>query len=422
VQEPSKILFISPQPFMADRGSPLRVKSTLIALHELGYEIDLLAFPLGEPVELSGVRILRSANPFGVNKVPIGLSWRKSLLDLSLFWKACSLARKERYLLFHGIEEAALVARLLGKIFSRPWIMDMHSSMADQVRDMRFLGSGLLSKSIGYVEESCLKSASGVMTVSDDLTGRANGYRVANSSPGNGAFTLFDLPLPLPVATNEQVTQLRESFGIESNERVLLYTGNLKEYQGVELLIKGFARFLKNHSESNPAVKLLVVGGGSEEQEEKKQFEDLILELGLSEKILMVGLRPSNEMGAFYSMADILVSPRLSGTNTPLKIYSYLEAQKPVLASRILSHTQVLTEQSAFLFELDPEDFAKVLSSLLQNPELQKEKVKHGLALINNQFSRKVFLDRLGKLYHSAVGTAPSVGRYAHSTGGSGEN
>jgi len=404
-----RILFISPQPFMADRGSPLRVKSTLIALHELGYEIDLLAFPLGDKIELPGVHILRSANPFGVRKVPIGLSWRKSLLDLSLFWKAFRLARKERYLLFHGIEEAALVARLLGKVFSRPWIMDMHSSMADQVRDMRFFGSGLLSKSIAYVEESCLKSASGVMTVSDDLTGRATDYRSENSSSDNGSFTLFDLPLPLPLATEEQVTRLRESFGIKAHEKILLYTGNLKEYQGVELLIKGFARFLQDYSADHSAVKLLVVGGGSEEHEEKKHFEDLVLELGLSEKILMVGLRPSSEMGAFYSMADILVSPRLSGTNTPLKIYSYLEAQKPVLASRILSHTQVLTEQSAFLFELNPEDFAKVLSTLLLNPELQQEKVKHGLALINNQFSRKVFLERLGKLYHSAIESNRSV-------------
>jgi hypothetical protein len=42
-----KILFITPQPFLADRGSPLRVKSEIDSLLSLGYELDVLCFPFG---------------------------------------------------------------------------------------------------------------------------------------------------------------------------------------------------------------------------------------------------------------------------------------------------------------------------------------------------------------------------------------
>jgi len=373
----------------------------LIALRELGYQIDLLCFPHGVDIEIPGVRIFRCKNPFGVQKIPIGLSWRKSLLDFSLLLEAFSLAKKEKYLLFHGIEEGAIIARLLSKTHKIPWIMDMHSSMADQIRDMNFLGSKVLSRVIHCIEKNCLKSASGVMTVSDDLTSRANSYRQTKT-----AYTLFDLPLPLPTPSDSQISELRTSLGITPNDKVLLYTGNLKQYQGVELLLRGFSNFLKTYADKHQPVKLVIVGGGPEEEQERAFYKNLISELNIANLTNLAGLRPSDQMGAFYSLADILVSPRLSGTNTPLKIYSYLEAQKPILATRIVSHTQVLTEQSAFLFELDPEDFAEVLSNLLLNPELQQEKVKHGLALINNQFSREVFLERLGKLYHSAIDAA----------------
>ena len=36
------------------------------------------------------------------------------------------------------------------------------------------------------------------------------------------------------------------------------------------------------------------------------------------------------------------VSPRSRGTNTPLKIYQYLRSGKPIVATRLLTHTQVL--------------------------------------------------------------------------------
>ena len=42
--------------------------------------------------------------------------------------------------------------------------------------------------------------------------------------------------------------------------------------------------------------------------------------------------------------ADVLVSPRLKGLNTPMKIYSYLDSGSAVLATRLRTHTQVLDD------------------------------------------------------------------------------
>ena len=47
--------------------------------------------------------------------------------------------------------------------------------------------------------------------------------------------------------------------------------------------------------------------------------------------------------------ADVLVSSRSRGTNTPLKIYQYLRAGRPIVATRLLTHTQVLSDETAIL-------------------------------------------------------------------------
>ena len=46
--------------------------------------------------------------------------------------------------------------------------------------------------------------------------------------------------------------------------------------------------------------------------------------------------------GVSARRCDVLVSPRSRGTNTPLKIYQYLRSGKPIVATRLLTHTQVL--------------------------------------------------------------------------------
>ena len=55
----------------------------------------------------------------------------------------------------------------------------------------------------------------------------------------------------------------------------------------------------------------------------------------------------------FLDAADVLVSPRSRGTNTPLKIYQYLRSGRPIVATRLLTHTQVLTDDIAILTERD---------------------------------------------------------------------
>ena len=70
---------------------------------------------------------------------------------------------------------------------------------------------------------------------------------------------------------------------------------------------------------------------------------------GIEDATIFAGERPAEEIPAYLLAADVLVSPRSRGTNTPLKIYQYLRSGKPIVATRLLTHTQVLTDDTAVL-------------------------------------------------------------------------
>src|SRR5687767_8883232 len=104
-----RILLVTPQPFYEDRGTPIAVADTCRALGELGYEVDLLAFPIGEDIEIRGVTLHRCANPFKIERVPIGFSASKVALDATLLGSFESLLRNGRYDVVHAVEEAAYI-------------------------------------------------------------------------------------------------------------------------------------------------------------------------------------------------------------------------------------------------------------------------------------------------------------------------
>ena len=73
-----RVLLVTPQPFFEERGTPIAVALTVRALVELGCEVDLLAFPIGEDVEIPGVRIERCGNPLRIRQVAVGFLARQS--------------------------------------------------------------------------------------------------------------------------------------------------------------------------------------------------------------------------------------------------------------------------------------------------------------------------------------------------------
>src|SRR4030095_10801203 len=100
----------------------------------------------------------------------------------------------------------------------------------------------------------------------------------------------------------------------------------------------------------------LVLAGGRPDQIEAARARTA--EAAVAHAVVFAGQRPAEEIPAFLDAADVLVSPRSTGTNTPLKIYQYLRSGRPIVATRLVTHTQVLTDDVAILTPATADGFA----------------------------------------------------------------
>lgn len=385
------VLFITPQPFFARRGSPFRVKATVTAIRDLGYEVDLLALPFGTDLPSDGYRLHRGYSIPGIGGIPIGPSWRKCLVDIGLALKAFRLCCSNKYDVIHGIEEGGIIANFLGRFFSIPHIFDMHSHMSDQLLASGFFKAQTLLNWFTKLECLCMRRASAIVTVGSDITEKAR-----KIAPGVGVFSLNDCPLEFP-ANAEAACELVDRYQLRDS-RILIYTGNLEPYQGIDLLLHSYARFIKSGVQG---VKLVIIGGGSDSACSLAKYHSLSRELGITDQVVFTGELAPEDVALFVSKADVLVSPRVEGTNTPLKIYSYMASGKPIVATRIVSHTQVLNDDNCVLAAPNENDFAQSLSFVLNpsNSELTAARIKRAEELAATVYSREAFMKTVEDVY-----------------------
>jgi glycosyltransferase involved in cell wall biosynthesis len=95
----------------------------------------------------------------------------------------------------------------------------------------------------------------------------------------------------------------------------------------------------------------------------------------------------------------VLVSPRLRGTNTPLKIYSYLRSGRPIVATELLTHTQVLSRDVARLVPVDAAALAEAIGELFDRPGERTRLARAAAELAATKYSREVYLRRTAEAY-----------------------
>jgi glycosyltransferase involved in cell wall biosynthesis len=381
-----RILFLAPQPFFEVRGTPLAVLHLVRALADLGHDVDLLTFPQGESVPMERVRHLRSLR-LPVGRVKAGPSLAKMALDVPFLAEAAGRLRSGGYDVVHAVEEAAHLVAPFARLFGVPLVMDVDSSVPDQLRYSGFATRGPLLWLAEALERHALRHSAAAVTVCGSLSDS-----VRSRAPGLPVFQVEDPPLTdhrhLPAGA--EVDDLRRELGLRSTP-VVLYSGNFEPYQGVDLLVEAAAAL--------PGAQVVFMGGAPHEVARLRAHAGRI---GAGERCAFAGPRPPSQLPAFLAAADLLVSPRRKGTNTPFKLYTYLASGRPIVATRIASHTQVLDESLAFLVDPTPAGVAAGIRAVLENPDEARARAGRGLALVEREYSEARYREKVAAAY-SAV-------------------
>src|SRR5690606_9092923 len=127
-----------------------------------------------------------------------------------------------------------------------------------------------------------------------------------------------------------------------------------------------------------PHTRLILAGGSPKQVAEIRELAD---SLGLNGQCQLTGRVPKERAVRYTNSADVLVSPRTEGTNTPLKLYEQLASGKPVVATRIWSHQQVLDEDACFLVDPDPQSMADGILAALNDHDRRERTVARALSI-----------------------------------------
>jgi glycosyltransferase involved in cell wall biosynthesis len=379
-----RILFLAPQPFFVERGTPIAVHLAVSALCKLGHQVDLLTFHEGADVSIEGLRHLRISRPPFVRQVPIGLSPSKLLCDLWMAAKAYRLMVEQHYDAIHAVEEAVFLALLAKPFHAAPLVYDMDSLMSDQIVE-KWPRLQLLHSVLAWFEHFAVRHSDLILPVCQAIADRT-----APFSRSERVHVLPDIALGHErSSTITAVEDLRTTLDISGP--LALYVGNLESYQGVDLLLEGLARL-----DGAERCELVIIGG---KQSEISAYQSRAMALGIGGQVHFIGPRPLGLLGQYLSQADILCSPRRKGVNTPMKIYSYMAARRAVLATRILSHTQVLDDSTAFLVPPTAAGIADGLRALARDPDRRRQLGESAALAANERYSSAAYETQLKRAY-----------------------
>ena len=99
------------------------------------------------------------------------------------------------------------------------------------------------------------------------------------------------------------------------------------------------------------------------------------------------------------ALADLVVSPRLGGHNLPLKIFDYMAAGRPIVATDHPTHRKVLDEERAILVPPTSGAFAEAIIHLLRNTETAKRLGAAARAYAEGRFGSTAFQRAVAEIY-----------------------
>lgn len=114
--------------------------------------------------------------------------------------------------------------------------------------------------------------------------------------------------------TEEEISTLRQQYGIRTEDKILLYLGRVSQEKNLEEVILAMPEYMKTRQN----VVFVVVGSGPA----LEKLKELVKELKLEERFVFTGSKPWDTIGLYYRLGDVFVSASRSETQG----LTYIEA------------------------------------------------------------------------------------------------
>jgi glycosyltransferase involved in cell wall biosynthesis len=324
-------------PIHGTKGASIHVRELSRALADLGHEVEIFAarrggdpppgfaVPVHEvPLEAPERRVyeLLRDDPAGGEAVAkevraslYAATFRHRVIDRLRAFRPDALY--ERYALLASAGGA--LARALGV----PHLLEVNAPLSQEQAAHRGL---VLAQTARAIEQAILGGADRVIAVSDPL---ARWLAEVGVDPSRIAVLPNAVDAERFAAAEAERAATRSALGLPAGWPVVGFLGTLKAWHGTSALVDAVGR-LPRHA----APHLLIVGDGPE----RASLMDRARRAGLADATTFTGAVPHERVPALLAAMDIAVAPydRDEGAYfSPLKLFEYLAAGRPVVAAAI---------------------------------------------------------------------------------------
>jgi len=164
----------------------------------------------------------------------------------------------------------------------------------------------------------------------------------------------------------------RKELSLPSDKIILGYTGSFKTKgmdKGISDIIKAVALLEKDW----PKILFVAVGGN---QADIDYYHRLAVNDGVEQHIMLLGKVSQEKLAVYQQAFDVLLMPfpfteHYAYFMSPLKMFEYLAAKRPIIASDLPTIREILDEDSAvFCRPDDPADLAEKIKLILTDKDL----------------------------------------------------
>jgi glycosyltransferase involved in cell wall biosynthesis len=365
-----RILVVVPFAFHRESGSSLSSYYRVMALTEIIDYVDVVTTPHGKDIELDNLSIIRSPSRKLFQTYQPGAYKKRLVYEFFLLIKTIVLLFRNDYraVIIHG--SSIYWAFWLQIFYKTPFVAMVHGNIQVELEKWGISSKVFLKKIASKIENRIINTFSNIIAEHDTV-------KTILQKAGIREDKISLVKICVKSANSINLVS-------DNNIFTILYAGTFVKIQNLDLLYQTAQLIARRN------IKFIVVGGIEEEIIEEYKIID---NYNVREYVQLVPRTDQKNLMEYYQMANIVVSPRKFGHDTPMKIFDYMNYGKCVLAVDRPIHTGILNHDIAFLTEPTAEAFAEKILHLTQNPQLICEKEEKAKQFFEDNFEFNRMVD-----------------------------